>query len=444
MTNTPPSNSPPPLRHFVVDNTAWLLGSLVLAVFVWFAAVNQQNPVEQQRFRDRIIVQVVTDENLLVVNQPSPVQVIVRAPRSVWDVLDANDITVKADLTGKPPGKYTVTLSPALSPARLGVVSEVQPSQVTIELAKRSERAFTINIVATQEPPVGFLMADDTKLSETTANVSGSDEQVKQVVAVVARVNLADQKTPLTRDLQVLAVDAEGKLVPDVSVKPQQVTATIDIQPRPGVTVLKVRPVLLTQTLPEGYLLSTYKSSPENVAVRGDRDAISLMNGSVNTEPIDLTSRTAPFVQNVKLALPNGVALVEPVDVTVSVEIEAINATKEFENVNVQPTGLDSADFSITTQPSKVNVIVKGPQQALSNLQVSEITVIAPLAGLGSGTHTVTLQASVAHAGLTNSNLSIPNAQAQVTIVALHPTATPTATHIPPTFTQAPTASPTP
>lgn len=440
MSNNPPR---PNLWHFILDNTAWLAGSLLLAVLVWFAAVNQQNPVEQQRFRDRIPIQILKDENLLIVNQPPPAQVVVRAPRSVWDILDANDITVTADLRGKPAGKYVVSLVPSLSPSRQGVISEIQPSQVTIELAKRSEQVFNISIEPIQQPPVGFLI-DSTTPSETTARVSGSEEQVRQVVSVLARISLADQDKPVTRTIPLEAVDAEGKVVPDVTIIPQQITTTITIKPRPGVSVMKVAPVLKTNTLPEGYLLTNYESSPLTVAVRGDPATIAAMNSTVNTDPIDLTGKTGSFTQSVRLALPPGVSLTDPVDVSVSVQIEAITVTREFDGILVIPQGLDSADFSITLQPAEVNVIVKGPQQAVNALQASEITVIAPLAGLGGGTHNVTLQASVAHSGLQNSNLSIPNPQVQVTIVALHPTLTPSATHIPPTLTPAPTASATP
>src|SRR5579859_4844073 len=118
----------------------------MLAVIVWFAAVNQQNPVQQQQFRDAIPVQVLSDPTMLVVNPPTPVRVIVRAPQSVWNILQAGDITVTADLRGQGAGLHTVTLAAALSPERLGAVSEVLPSQITVELAQRSEQIFNVTI----------------------------------------------------------------------------------------------------------------------------------------------------------------------------------------------------------------------------------------------------------------------------------------------------------
>jgi YbbR domain-containing protein len=432
------------LRGQIYRNALWLLGSLALAIFVWYAAVNQQNPIVQQRYSGRVPVKILKDDTLLVTDAPAPVQVVIRAPRSVWDALDANDIQVTADLRGKPPGSYTVPLSAILAANRIGEVSEVQPTTGTVTLVKRSEAAFDVTLVALRPPPVGFEVGSNT-FNENTATVTGSEDAVRRVVSVVARIDLSDQTRTITRSIPVTPIDSDGRTVTDVTVVPAQVDAQINIQPRPGVTVLKVVPNLLTNTLPLGYLVSNYSAEPAVVAVRGDRNIIESLNGTIETDPINLANKVGPFTQTLRLALPTGVTLTDPVNVVVSVDIEAVNITREFATIPVITQGLDPADFNITIQPQVVTVIVKGPQQAVSSLQANEITVFAPLANLGSGTFTVTLQASVAHAGLTSSNISIPNPEARVVIVALRPTATFTPTR-PPTVTptMAPTASATP
>jgi YbbR domain-containing protein len=113
----------------------------------------------------------------------------------------------------------------------------------------------------------------------------------------------------------------------------------------------------------------------------------------------------------------------------------------------VQTQGLDPADYTITVQPDRVNVIISGPQNILDTLTASDISVIAPLSGLSAGKYTVTLQASVTKPGINPKDIVIPNARAEVTIVALNPTVTPTAgpTRTPaPIQTEAPTFTPTP
>jgi YbbR domain-containing protein len=314
------------------------------------------------------------------------------------------------------------------------VVSEVVPSQITLELAQRSEQLFNITI-APSNIPVGFEI--NPPPAEITTKVSGSDAQVKQVAQVVARVNLANETKPVTRTLQLLAVDAEGNQVTGVDLTPSQVTTDIHIQPRPGVTVLKVTPTVLSATLPQGYLYRT-TTDPANVAVQGDLSAIEAMQGSVATDDIDLSNKFQTFTQAVKLALPANVTLTDPVNVVVTVQIDAINITRQFANIPVQTQGLDKNDFGITIQPDQVTVVVTGPQSAMGTLQATDITVIAPLSGLAGGTYTVMLVPSVAHPGLTadNTKLTVQEQPVQVIVVALHPTPTPTITPtVPPTLT---------
>jgi YbbR domain-containing protein len=128
----------------------------------------------------------------------------------------------------------------------------------------------------------------------------------------------------------------------------------------------------------------------------------------------------------VKLNLPTGVTLTDPVEVMVTVDVEPLVGSKEFDNILVQPQGLDPTDYAITIQPDHVSVIVSGPQASLDLLTESDISVIAPLAGLSAGKSSVTLQAAISKPGFTSQDIVIPTAKAEVTIVALHPTVTPT------------------
>src|SRR5260221_5976232 len=106
------------------------------------------------------------------------------------------------------------------------------------------------------------------------------------------------------------------------------------------------------------------------------------MNGIVYTDPNDLTGQTKTFTQTVKLTLPPGVTLTDPVEVTVTVDVEPLVGSREFNDILVQPQGLDPTDYAITLQPDHVNVIVNGPQASLDALSDTDITVIAPLSGL--------------------------------------------------------------
>ncbi len=431
----------PTVLRFLLDNLVWMLASLVLALAVWYAAVSAQNPVEQRRLSPRVSIQILKDDGILVVNKPIDAALVtIRAPRTVWDVLEPEDVSVVADLTRRAPGTYTVELHATLSGARQGLVTDIQPSQITVELARRSEQLVDIDVFRTSEPPLGF--TSTYTLSDKQTLVVGPDSQVKQVASAQARVSLQDQRSRFTRVTPLVPVDNKGKEVTGVTLTPAEVTLTVDVQPRPDVTELSVV-VRLTGELPSGYVRRSYTPDPTSVAVRGDRATIDSMNGQIPTEAIDLTGKTQTFTQRVKLVLPSGVTLVDPVDVTVKVEIEPLQGSREFDQIPVQTQGLDPADYIITVQPDRVNVIVNGPQPDLDVLTPGDISVIAPLTGLIPGKYPVTLKASVARTGVSinSQDIVIPNARAEVTIIARNPTVAPTAS---PTRTPVPTATPTP
>src|SRR5262245_49018427 len=115
-------NRPATLR-FILHNLAWMVGSLALAILVWYAAVSAQNPVEQRRFPGRVPIKVLTDEGMLVVSDaPQTALVTIRAPRTVWDVLEASEIEVEADLGKLEAGRHTVQTRGYLLDGRQGVV----------------------------------------------------------------------------------------------------------------------------------------------------------------------------------------------------------------------------------------------------------------------------------------------------------------------------------
>ena len=88
-------------RRLILDNLVWFIGSMILAFLIWMIATLQSDPIQQQRFRDRIPVHMNADAGLLitypaVANRQA--SVVIRAPSSVLDLLTSDEIVVSADL----------------------------------------------------------------------------------------------------------------------------------------------------------------------------------------------------------------------------------------------------------------------------------------------------------------------------------------------------------
>jgi YbbR domain-containing protein len=431
--------APPSLQQAILSNVGWFIASLIAAVFVWYLATSVQNPIVQQRLNQRVPIEVRLPEGYIVVQRTAETALVtVRTLQSIMNELGQDDIKVIADFsdlqlpTDGQPVERTIAIQGNLV-TRRGVVTDITPRTLRVTLAIRGEKLVTVNIVPSQELPVGFL-ATEILPSETQVKVIGPKSVVDTVAEARANISLQNQTAPFVRNLTLTPLDTDGNPVTGVTVQPSEVTVKVTIQERDDVTGLQVVPNYIG-TLPEGYQLKSDSWEPRRIFVRGDQNLISAMNGTISTEAIDLSERTQTFTQSVRLQLPDGVTMPDPTDVTITVVIEPILITREFANILVQTQGLDPADYSISLKPDRVRVRVTGPQTIVANLQESDISVYAPLNGLTAGTHIVTVQGSVSAPELSGGGIEIPENQVEVTIMAHNPTQTPTTASTPATAT---------
>ncbi|NPV66431.1 MAG: hypothetical protein HPY64_04720 [Anaerolineae bacterium] len=430
---------PPAWLRFLSANLSWLAASLLLAMFVWIAATIQQNPVEARRFPERLPIQILTDEGMIVTNNPiTSAQVVLRAQADVWAVLEAQDIVVTADLRGKPPGTYTVDLNITFTTFSRIVLEDWLPRQVTVSIDRAAEILVPINADIRSGPQTGFEITAIT-FGAQEARVTGPASQVERVVSADVRLNLADERNPFTRNYRLYAMDAQGQTVPGVTLIPDNTDVTIDIQPQENFREVFVTPNIIGEPA-SGYVVFAITYEPQTVLISGRPGALEQITGTIQTAPIDLTGQTASFSRTVPLELPAGVFLPIEQNVTVSVVIDTLPASRRFEHLPVQVQGLDpNANLEALIMPTEVTMLITGPQPILDTLTPADITIVADLTGLAPGGHQVPLQAIVSRDGLQSANISVLPPVLDVQITAQKPTAeTPAPEVMPATPTAAP------
>ena len=121
---------------------------------------------------------------------------------------------------------------------------------------------------------------------------------------------------------------------------------------------------------PIGYVASKVEVSPSQVEIAGPRDVI-LRTRFILTDPVDLSDRSASFIEQVGLRHedPNVLDTLQgPVRVNVNVVSRALEKT--FDGVKVVAANTANvADIS----PKVVSVTLKGPQQVVERLDISNI-----------------------------------------------------------------------
>ncbi len=427
--------------HFLADNLIWLAGSLILAMFVWIAATIEQNPVEVRRFPQRIPIEIVTDEGMIVTNNPaSSAQVVLRTQAAVWEILEAGDIHVFVDLTGREPGTYTVNTQVEVAAARRVVVEDWQPRQITVAIDRAAEVLVPVNADIRSLPPTGFEVAS-IAFDVPEVRVIGPASLVERVTTADVRLQLDDERNLFTREMRLTPVDEEGRTVPNVTLSPENVNVTVNIQPREDFREVFVTPNIVGEPAP-GYVVYGITYEPQTILVSGRPSALEQLPGTVLTAPIDLSDQTRSFSRTVPVQLPPGVFLPTEQNITVTVEIDTLTASRRFEHLPVQVQGLEPG-FEAVIAPTEVTLLITGPQPILDTLTPGDISIVADLSNLPPGNHQVPLQAVINREGLETAGKSVLPPMLEVQIAPESAgTPTPTAAESPaPTQAASPTAT---
>ena len=86
--------------RWISQNFRTFLWAFALSIAVWVAAVTSADPDETRTLSSAVPVQIIGQDPSLVIGGEIPiaVEVTLRAPRSVWDLIEADSKTVQAIL----------------------------------------------------------------------------------------------------------------------------------------------------------------------------------------------------------------------------------------------------------------------------------------------------------------------------------------------------------
>jgi YbbR domain-containing protein len=441
------------ILQFTLRNLGWMAVSILLAVMIWVAANMASNPVEQGEING-VQVNIELPDGFVLTSPPNvqTVTAVVRATRSQLGLILPGDILVTADMRNlRNPGDYRVELDAVVASPLHGKVLALRPSTLSLSIDKEVEQRMAIQVVVTNDPPLGYTYPANIPCDQTEVVVRGSADRVAAVQRVEARLNLSDDLNPTTKTVNLTPVQENGLRAQNVDLVPSTVTCTVNIQARTDVFQMPVLP-RVTGSPPPGYDFTGYSSvDPDSVGLTGNLNAIRSLPGLVRTAPIDLTNRTETFTVEVPIDLPAGVTLVpENQLISVTVVIQPQVTTRPFEDVPVEVTGLDPTQYRATGLADTVTVFVTGPPDKLPAR--GNLRVVVDLTGLEPGNHQVKPQGTII--GLSDTSgvtLSISPDVLSVTIEALNPTPTPSPTPTPepsnapaPGETPAPTMTPIP
>lgn len=376
--------------RWLATNIRTILLAFILAVAVWISAVTAADP-DEIRSPIEVPLEIVGQDPSLVITSeiPATVKVTLRAPRSVWDRLTAQENSIRAilDISTLSAGEHKkdIQIQIAARPMQL-VLSD--PASVPLTLERLATRALPIDLSLSGQPAVGY-QAGDPQTDATEVVISGPESLVEQVQRARILLSFSGTRESIDQALPVLALDAQNAVVEGVTVNPQSVHVTIPVSQQGGFRDVAVK-VVVSGQVAAGYRLENISVFPPVITVfASDPQLVNALPGVIETETLNLQDAKEAISTRLALLLPENISIVGAQTVQVTVEVSPIQTSVTLLNQPINVIGLGDG-LAAQVSPQTVDVIISGPLPVLDALTPQDIIINIDVTGLEAGTYQLT------------------------------------------------------
>lgn len=378
------------MRRFTSNFRTFLL-ALVLGISVWVSAVTGADPDEVRIYPETIPLEIIGNDPSLIITSdiPTEIEVTLRAPRSVWEQLTAQENSVQAtlDLTGLSDGKHSIEIQIRVLVRPYQIVL-ADPKIVSVILEPIATRTLPIEQSLSGLPAIGY-QAGDVKIEPAEVVISGPESLVNKAVRARVLVDLDGIREDIDQSNIIQIVDESNSVIRGLSITPENARVTVPVSQQGGFRDVAVK-VVVTGQITAGYRLENISVFPPVVTVfASDPELVNSLPGILETQPLDLQDANEDITTRLALNLPENVTLVGAQTVEVTVGISPIQTSLTLLNQPINVIGLTEG-LSVQTFPQTVDVIISGPLPTLDALTPQDIRVTVDVTGLGLGTHQLT------------------------------------------------------
>lgn len=413
--------------RWIANNYRTFLWAFALASAVWISAVTAADPDETRTLPSPVLVQVVGQSSNLVLssNIPREVEVSLRAPRSVWNLIEADPQLVRVilDLSGLSSGDHTQDLQIQVNARPVQIVS-VAPHTITFLLEPLITRTFDADLSISGEAAIGY-QAGEAVLDSEEVVVAGAQSQVEKVMRVRVPINLDGIRENFDQIVKVEVLDENGQKVEGLTVSPESIRVTLPVSQQGGYRDVAVK-VTTIGRVASGYRLTDISVFPPVVTVFSlDPQLVSNLPGVLETQPLDLQNAQDDINTRLALNLPTGVSVIGEQTVLVQAGVSPIESSVTLAGERIEIIGLEDG-LTAQVSPTSLDIILSGPLSLLDTLTRQSVRATVDLTGLSAGTYQVTPKVEILITNIVVESI-LPNAVE----VVITPITTPTPTQTP-------------
>ena len=374
----------------ILKDIPLILVCILLAFFIWIFATMTTDPTEEGRFSQTVTIETIGLEEDMIITSglPYTVSINLRAPNSVWRRISLEKTQAKAivDVTGLEPGVHTVPITIQIGISPVQIVSYT-PNTATVTIEKYETREYPVVVQETGEIPTAF-RADTPVVVPETVSISGTISQLDTISKVAVTLARNNNTEKIEQTIAVAAYTEDGKVIRDLTIRPEKVKVTQDIKMRGGYRILSVK-LSVKGEIATGYRVEDVSVDPGFVTVySADKELLNSLNSFIETDTIMLDEINTTTNRKVGLNIPEGVTLVGDSTVTVNVVVSAVESTSTFAQIPVSPIGLDDG-LEVTISPTDIDVYLAGPMVILAEIEPGDIYAVVELQDLGEGSYQI-------------------------------------------------------
>jgi|GEM_PF-3131840 len=386
------------MRDFFTQNILWKILSFVLAISLWFVAVNIQNPMNTRDFTTNIQIrniEALSNNNLVILNEEHIRSIVahvrVTARWSELNTISANNINAYIDMESINLNNADITNSHVQ--VMLGVhVDTNHDHQATV---LRPVSVFlALDRVVTEEIPVivekvsgvdtGFVSLDPV-VEPATIMVTGPQSHIEDIRAIVAEIQVESSSDIFITSATPIIYSHEGEnITHKFELNVPEVQISVPVNRNSSIPV--IRPSIIGQVA-TGHSITGISFEPQRIEVAGSiSDVEALQNivlSGINVSGATTTQRATIDVRDALAGTNVNVQPGTPHSVNVVINIAA--NTQPISSVNVPTSQFNIVgDSTNMWLDSSVNISVRG-----RNLNYAGISGTINVEGLDEGEHNV-------------------------------------------------------
>lgn len=367
--------------NFLTKNLGAKILALVFATFLWVYVVGVSDKLANFPAKIPIIVKNLSS-NLAVATELPEVDLKIRAPYASWEKLTADNFTCFVDLAGFRPGEYELDIQAVCSDPAV-VVLEKKPFRIKVKIDPLTSKKVPLEAKFEGKPGEGYIVTNSEILPKEV-EIRGAKSVLDNILSVYGVIYLDGEMTRIQRKIEVVALDAQGNKIKNLTFEPDSADATVLIQKAADIKTVGIK-VNLTGSPNQNYWVSKIIAEPAILILGGKAEALKNTN-YIETEKINISGIFSNSTYKAKLIIPEGIRVSGNIkEVEVKVYLSAQESTKAVSASFKYKNGTGSTG-------DVVKVTLSGPINMLSSAKVS-ITI--DLAGKDPGSYKINIEESM-------------------------------------------------